>query len=223
MLIKTKGITLKSTPFKDRSKIAHVLTDDLGIISIIVKSLSKKNLHLISFCSPFTISEIVLKKNSSEIFAIKDLNILDANIHLRKNLKYLNAASLMTKAILDSHLYQKKEFNLFLLLKSYLKKIAINPDAIYLSFLLKLLSNENFLHLKMRCSLCEKDAISLLNGESLCSNHSNNFCIKFEKEDFKKIFVLCFSKSFSLLKNLEISKKLKEKINILFQELILKS
>ncbi|NGX34855.1 MAG: DNA repair protein RecO [Candidatus Anoxychlamydiales bacterium] len=220
MLIKTKAITLKSTPFKDRSRILQVLTDDLGVISIIVKSLSKKNLNMISFCSSFTISELVLKKNKSEIYSLKDLTIVDSNIHLRKNLKYLNAASFMTKAILDSHIFQKKDFNLFLLFKSYLKKIDINPDAIHISFLLKLLSNEGFLHLKTKCSHCEKEAISLLNGESLCKDHSNNFAIKFELEEFKKIFVLCFSKSFSLLKDLEISKTLKEKINILFKELV---
>ncbi len=220
MLIKTKAITLKSTPFKDRSKILQVLTDDLGIISIIVKSLSKKNLNMISFCSPFTISELVIKKNRSDIYSLRDLSLIDANIYLRKNLKYLNAASFMIKAILDSHIFQKKDFNLFLLLKSYLKKISINPDAMHLSFLLKLLSNEGFLHLKTKCSNCEKDAISLLNGESLCLDHSNNFAIKFDIESFKKIFVLCFSKSFSLLKDIEISKSLKEKVNVLFQELI---
>lgn len=220
MLIKTKGITLKSTPFKDRSKILQVLTDDLGIISIIVKSLSKKNLNLISFCSSFTISELILKKNRSEIFTIKDLTIIDSNLHLRKNLKYLNVASYMTKAILDSHIFQKKDFNIFLLLKSYLKKISLNPDAIHLSFLLKLLSNEGFLHLKTKCSNCEKDAISLLNGESLCQDHLNNFAIKFDIEDFKKLYILCFSKSFSLLRDIEISRNLTEKVNILFQELV---
>ncbi|NGX50034.1 MAG: DNA repair protein RecO [Candidatus Anoxychlamydiales bacterium] len=220
MLIKTKAITLKSTPFKDRSKILQVLTDDLGIVSIIVKSLSKKNLNMLSFCSPFTISEIILKKNRSDIYSLRDLSLVDANMHLRKNLKDLTAASFMIKAILDSHIYQKKDFNLFLLLKSYLKKISINPDAIHLSFLLKLLSNEGFLHLKTKCSNCEKDAISLLNGESLCFEHSNSYAIKFELEDFKKIFVLCFSKSFALLKDIEISKNLKEKVNALFQELI---
>jgi len=219
MLIKTKGITLKSTPFKDSSKIVHVLSDDLGIISVIVKSLTKKNLTKISFCSSFTISELILKKNNSDIFAIKDLNLLDSNIHLRENLKYLNTASLMTKAILDSHIYQKKDFNIFLLLKSYLKKISINPDSLYLSFLLKLLSNEGFLQLKTKCSYCEKDASSLLQGESLCLDHSNSFAMKFEKDDFKKIFVLCFSKSFSLLENIEISKSLKEKVTLLFKEL----
>jgi len=196
------------------------LTEDLGIISIIVKSLSKKNLNTICFCSSFTISELVLKKNRSDIYSLRDLNIIDSNLHLRKNLKYLNIASFMTKAILDSHIFQKKDFNIFLLLKSYLKNISLNPDAIYVSFLLKLLSNEGFLHLKTKCSNCEKDSKALLNGESLCLDHSNNFAIKFEVDEFKKIFVLCFSKSFSFLKNIEITHGLKNKINILFKELV---
>jgi hypothetical protein len=101
-----------------------------------------------------------------------------------------------------------------------LKNISINPDALFSSFLLKILSTEDFLHLKMQCNICKSPAESIEKGESLCLKHSNVFSIKFSEEEFKKIFVLCFSKSFSLLQNIDISQNLKEKINYLFQELI---
>ncbi|NGX62821.1 MAG: DNA repair protein RecO [Candidatus Anoxychlamydiales bacterium] len=219
MLVKTQGITLKATPFQDRSKILQILTKDFGLISVIIKNLSKKNLNLLSISSLFTVSELVLKKAKSDIFTFRDGSLIEANMHLRKDLKFINGASFMTKAILSTNVHHKKESHYFLL-KSYLKNISINPDAIFLSFLLKILSSEDFLHLKTQCNICENLAESIQQGESLCLKHSNDFAIKFSLEDFKKMFVLCFSKSFSLLEKIDISQNLKEKINSLFQELI---
>jgi len=219
MLVKTQGIVLKTTPFQDRSKILQILTQDLGLISVIIKNLSKKNLNLISISSLFTVSELVLKKAKSDIFSFRDGTVVDANMHLRKDLKFINSASFMTKAILSTNAHHKKD-SIYLLFKSYLKNIAINPDALLISFLLKILSSENFLHLKTQCNICENLAESIQQGESLCLKHSNEFAIKFSIEDFKKMFVLCFSKSFSLVEKIDISQNLKEKINSLFQELI---
>jgi len=220
MLTKTEIITLKSTPFKDRSKILQVLTKDLGIISIIVHGLSQKNLNSISLCSPFTVSEVILKKRNSDIYSIEDFFILDENLHLRKDFKSLNISSYMTKAILNSHFPQKKTYKVYLLIKTYLKKIFINPDAIYLSFLLKLLNVEGLLNLKTTCSICKKESQFINNGDSLCLNHNSNFGFQFSKEDFKKLFVLCYAKSFAILKDIEISKDLKNKVSLLFNDLI---
>ncbi len=220
MFIKTEIITLKSTPFKDRSKIIQALTKDLGIISIIVNNLSQKNLNSISVCSSFTVSEVILKKRNSDIYSIEDFTILDENLHLRKDFTFLNLASHMLKAILNSHFPQKKAYNIYVLIKTYLKKIIINPKAIYLSFLLKLLYAEGLLNLKTNCSICKESAQSLSNGDSLCLNHSNDFSFKFSQDDFKKLFILCYAKTFSTLKDIDISNELKEKVVLLFNDLI---
>lgn len=220
MITKTEIITLKSTPFKDRSKILQALTKDLGIISIIVNDLSQKNLNSVSLSSPFTVAEVILKKRNSDIYSIEDASILDENFHLRKDFNSLNLASFMSKAILDSHFPQKKAYNIYILIKSYLKKISINPDAIYISFLLKLLKCEGLLNLKTNCSICNEPAQAILSGDSLCLNHSSDYSFKFSEDDFKKLFILCYAKSFEMLKTIEISKELKDKVNLLFNDLI---
>jgi DNA repair protein RecO (recombination protein O) len=219
MLIKTEIITLKSTPFKDNSKILQVLTKNLGIISIIAKGF-KKNLNAITLCSPFTFFEAILKKRNSDIYSIEDVSIIDENFYLRKDFKYLNTASFIIKAVLNSHFPQKKAYNIYILLKIYLKKIFINPDAVYLSFLLKLMYTEGFLNLKTDCCICKKPAQLLHNGESFCSNHGSKYSFKFSNDDFKKLFILCYAKSFSLLKNIDISQELKEKTTLLFNDFI---
>ncbi|NGX35582.1 MAG: DNA repair protein RecO [Candidatus Anoxychlamydiales bacterium] len=219
MHIKTTGITLKSTPFRDRTNIIQLLSKDLGIISVIVRGISKKNLNLMAICSPFAISEIVLKKTNSDIYKLKEGSLIDVNLHIRKSLKYLKTASYMIKAITSAHFLANSK-DMYLLLKIYLKKIDLNPDAIYVSFLLKLLQKSASLHLNTKCNVCEKEAQLIEGGESLCIDHGSNMAFKFSKEDFKKLFILCFSKSFSLIENLEISNILKEKTNFLFKELM---
>lgn len=220
MLTKTEIITLKSTPFKENSRILQALTKDLGLISIIVNGLSQKNLNSISLCTSFTIAEVILKKRNSDIYLIEEANILEKNLHLRNDFTCLNLASFMTKAILDSHFQQKKTYNIYCLLKTYLKKISINPEAIYISFLLKLLHKEGFLNLKTQCSICKEEAQSLLNGDSICSKHSNCYAFEFSEDDFKKLFILCYAKSFAMLEKIEISKELKDKVTLLFNDLI---
>jgi len=220
MHTKTQCITLKTTPFKESSKILQVLTKDLGLISILVKGLSQKKLSLIRLCSPFTISEVILKKSSSDIYSFRDVTILEENHHLRKKLEYITIASCMTRSILSSHFHQEKALSIFHLLKVYLKNIPINPDAIYLSFLLKLLSNDDLMNLQTHCSKCKNPSNFLQDGESLCHEHGSTFGFSFSLDDFKKLFILCYAKSFSLLQNLEISSILKEKVNLLFHDLI---
>jgi DNA repair protein RecO len=185
-----------------------------------VTNLSQKNLNAVSLCSSFTVSEVILKKRSSEIYSIQDAFILDENLHLRKDFNFLNLASQMAKSILNFHFPQKKTNNIYLLLKSYLKKLIINPDALYLSFLLKLLHSEGLLNLKTQCSICKDFAVSINNGESLCSNHKNEYSFEFSKDDFKKLFILCYSKSFTMLKDIDVSKDLKQKVDLVFNDLI---
>jgi DNA repair protein RecO (recombination protein O) len=220
MLIETNGITLKATPFKDRSKILQLLTQDLGVISVIVNKINKNNLNLINLCSLFTEAELILKKTNSDLYTLHEANITNVNLHLRKDLKFINSASFITKAVLDFHFHEKKSYNIFLLFKSYLKKIHINPEALYLSFLLKLLNIEGLIHLNPNCSNCLEAASAIQNGESFCLNHSLDYSFKFSKDEFEKLLVFCYSKSFSIFENIDVSLEFKEKTQALFNDLI---
>src|SRR3990167_10642545 len=99
-LEKTTAITLKTIPYKENSKILKLFSKDHGIISVIINNLSSKKNNFFKLASVFTISEIDLKKSSSEIFNVKDCDILDENLFLRSNLQYIKTASYMINAIL---------------------------------------------------------------------------------------------------------------------------
>ena len=217
---KTTTITLKVIPYRDNSKILRVLTEDDGIISVMVSGISKKKMYLNQVCSLFTISEMVLKKRKTDLYFLKDASVLDNNLHLREKLSYLKEAGSMIVAIMNSHFFQKKSKNIFILLKTYLKKISINPEAVSLSFLLKILLNEGLINPKESCNRCPSPALFFDRGEPLCEAHATSFSHKFTIDEYKTLLVLSLSRSFSIFKDLEITSALKEKTKIFFLDLV---
>ncbi|NGX56444.1 MAG: DNA repair protein RecO [Candidatus Anoxychlamydiales bacterium] len=216
---KTLAITLKSIPFKDRSKIISLLTLDLGIISVIANVSSKKN-SLIAFTTPFTISEVVIRRKRSELYTLKDVKVTNSNLHLRKSLLYLKVASKMIDAIFKSQFPKKNSKNIFLLLGKYLENVSINPDAIYLSFLLKILLNDSMISPKEKCNNCKNIASTIDKGESLCIKCASHSSYIFDSDEYKTYLVLSQIRSFKYLKDLEITDKFRERIFLLFKELV---
>jgi DNA repair protein RecO len=216
---KTKAITLQSIPYNDKSKIINVLTKDYGVISLFVNDINSKKNSFMSISSLFCSSEILYQKKSSEIFTLKDATVIDDHFFLRKELSFIASAMQMAKAVLTSQFPQKKALGIYLLLEKYLKNIPINPVAISSSFILKLLSYEDFLALKENCNVCSNKSLFLNNGESLCSSHAPDYSFNFTEEEYTILLILTYARNFSLLKDLEISSDLSKKIKNVFQDL----
>jgi DNA repair protein RecO (recombination protein O) len=221
-IIKTQGITLRSIPYKERQRIVNIFTRENGVISLIVKGLSQKNTSLLAFSSSFCLSEIIYIKKRSDLYILKDFSIIDDNLSLREDFSFINSAYLIVKAILDSQLHHKKAVSLYELLKSYLKKIPIfkSHDSLITSFLLKILIYEGLINIKSTCNLCYEEAVVIQKGESLCSSHANSFSHKFSKNEFINMQNLSTIRSFSDLEIIDTTLELKEKIILLFKDLV---
>ncbi|OGN65581.1 MAG: DNA repair protein RecO [Chlamydiae bacterium RIFCSPLOWO2_01_FULL_28_7] len=218
-LEKTTAITLKTIPYKENSKILKLFSKDHGIISVIINNLSSKKNNFFKLASVFTISEIDLKKSSSEIFNVKDCDILDENLFLRSNLQYIKTASYMINAILSSYYYKTNSLKIFFLIQNYIKNIPLNPNALYLSFLLKILLSYGNINISFKCSICKEQALYLEKGDSLCKNHKTVYSAEFEEDDFKTLYILTNAKSFNYLKSLHISNDFIEKVKNIFDEI----
>jgi len=218
---KTEGITLQSIPYKERQKIITVFTKEKGIITLIAKGISKKNTSLISISDPFCLCNFIYKKGKSDIFFLKDLEILDNFLFLRNDLEDINIACKMAKSILKSQMPHKTTPFLYILFKKYLKKITFTnkKNALFSSFLLKVLIHDGLFHLKKRCNICNKKSTNIQRGESLCENHSTTNSFFFSEEELQKIEILTYKKTFKEIE-IEINNKLKDKIYHLFYDLI---
>ena len=108
---KTEGIVLHITNFQEKDKIIKIFSKDDGIISVFLKN--KKN----SAISTFYHLELVYQKKKSDLFLLKEENVLDENFGLREKLININSACIMTKAIIDSQFNQKRSYPIYLLFK----------------------------------------------------------------------------------------------------------
>ncbi len=219
---KTQGITLQAIPFQERQRIITVFTEDKGLISLIIKGLSQKKTSLLSLSTPFCLADFIYLKGRSDIYFLKDAAVLNEHLFLRKNLEFITSAYSMAKAILSSQLPHKPAPELFALFLKYLEKVATFPSGEILtcSFLLKVLLHEGLIHLKKTCNMCPKQSTLIYKGESLCSSHQIEHGHYFSESEFDTMLELAFSKNFSELEQIKPILGLKEKILLVFSELV---
>jgi len=194
-----EGITLRSTPYDDKRVILTVFTESSSIISLMINVSHKKRTAALSL---FCLSEFVYEKKRGEIFSCLEVSVLNEHLFLRKKLEYLQSAGIMARAILSSQLPHKRSADIYLLFKRYLAKMAEfqDPFIVSSSFLLKILLYEG-----------------LFNPEHTQNEaHTSNFTEK----DKEKLFSLALVKSFSELKNIELTPDLSKKVNIFFNNAI---
>ena len=217
---KDEGITLRSIPYKERSRIITVFFKHFGLTSLLIHGLSKKNSFLLSLSSPFCVGEFVFKKNKGDFFTFKEGKVIDNLFSLRKNFSSISFSTKLSKAILRSQLPQKN-WELYSLFKTYLQKMGLfsNKEALYYSFILKMMKKEGFLHLFPTCNICKNIATVISSGESLCQLHATNFSFPFSRKEFLFLLSLLHAKTFSQLENIQLEEKTKEKISHLFDEL----
>ena len=219
---KTEGIALKTVPYKDGQKILTIFAEKKGLITLLVKKLSLKRMHLFSGTNLFSLSEFVYLKGKGDIYYLQDLSLIREHSFLREDLTYIELAALMAKALLDSQLPNKRAPALYALFKKYLLKIPefTNEFTLAYSFILKLLVHEGLLHLTGECSNCSNPARHLFKGELLCSLHAPGYALNFSSLEMKSLELLAHSRLFEKLKSLQLSKPLQEKIWRMFKEII---
>jgi DNA repair protein RecO (recombination protein O) len=215
---KTEGIVLRSQDFKERDRIITLFSPQ-GLISLIVKSISRKNARLLSLTTPFSHGEFIYRQSSSELFRFHDGTVLDDHLILRQNLKSLQTAGALANAILSSQMAGKPAPALFVLYKFYHKQIShfADPAPLLASFYLKLLKHEGLLSISSHCASCEKKTAHLLyNGESMCSQHNIQDAMHFSSSEWETLLSLDGAQQFSALRTLSLSPLFSQKINALF-------
>ena len=211
----TEGIVLRSLEYKERQRILTVFTEQFGLISVIVKGLSKKSHHLLALTTPFSQSAFVLRRQRSELFNFLDGTLLDEHLSLRGTFAHLQAAGRLGQAILRSQLPEKAAPDLYALFVSYLKQIPhlTDPTSLLLSFQLKLWKHEGHLELSDECSSCQATPTHYLQeGESVCSLHAKSHAQSFSAKEWTTLKELLHVRSFQKLQTIPASPQLIEKI-----------
>ena len=99
---KHEGLVLRSLDYKDRQKIITLFTPTLGLISLIVKGITRKKTHLLTLTSPFTQGEYLFTIHRSDLYPFRDGTPLHTHHFLREQLSHIQAATTFAKALLSS-------------------------------------------------------------------------------------------------------------------------
>lgn len=216
----SRGLVLRAIDYKQRQRIITVLTEDRGIISLMVKGLSKKQSHLFSLTSPFSVGEFHYTIHRSDLYYLRDASLISSNLELRGSLKHMQAAGEMCQALLTSQMPGKAAPLLFQLAVSFLKHIPLfeDPSALVASFLLKLLKHEGLLSPQHSCTHCDRPPRYLIQGEALCIEHAPYAAHALDEEEWEQFFILLEARDFGALKELKLSSSLSQAIRENFNE-----
>jgi DNA repair protein RecO (recombination protein O) len=215
---KTEGIVLRSQDYQERHRIITLFSPE-GLISLIVRNISRKNTRLLSLTTPFCHGEYLFHRGRTELLSFRDGTVLDDHLCLRQSLKSLQIAGALANAILTSQMGGKPAPALFALYKSYHNQVPHfnNPEVLLASFYLKLLKYEGLLTVLPHCSTCKSPSPLLLHdGESLCSQHGAAGGFHFIASEWDLLLTLDSSMQFSNLRGLALPLHFSQKINALF-------
>ncbi len=215
---KTEGIVLRSQDYKERHRIITLFTPQ-GLVSLIVRGISRKNTRLLSLTTPFCQGEYLYRRGTSDLFSFRDGTVLNDHFGLRQSLKSLQIAGSLANAILSSQMPGKPSPALFVLYKSYHSQVPHfhDPAVLLASFYLKLLKHEGLLTVSTHCASCESPSPLLLHeGESLCTQHGATGGFRFTLPEWDLLLTLDNSLQFSALRDLTLPPSFTQKINALF-------
>lgn len=219
---KSEGVVLKSIDFRDRSRIITLFTPDEGIVSLIVKGITRKKSHLLTLTTPFTRGEYHYLVKKSSLYTFRDGTPLATHSEIRKSLAHIEVATEIASHLIASQVPGKAAEALYKLTLAYLEKLADfeDPTPLSASFLLKLLKVEGHLHLTSTCAACELPANALASGESVCTKHRPPFSHSFSSEEWQTLLTLSEARAFSQIKSLSVPKELRQRLKQLFHEKI---
>jgi DNA repair protein RecO (recombination protein O) len=198
--VRSEGIVLHSFDYKERERIVSVFTLKEGMISLIIKRLSKNKPALINLTSPLCQAEFLYQKGKSDLYRFIDGTILNLHLPLRRSYHHLQYGGKMIQAIRSSQMPGKRAPALYCLLLSYLKKLPEfeKPEILWTSFQLKLLKHEGLLSLTKQCTTCkEKPALRLVEGESFCPSCAPSSSYPFSEKEWAELFILTHSRTFA--------------------------
>jgi DNA repair protein RecO (recombination protein O) len=215
---KTEGIVLRSQDYKERHRIITLFSPQ-GLISLIVKGISRKNARLLTLTTPFNHGEYIYYQGRSDLFRFHDGATLNDHLDLRQNLRSLQTAGALANAVLTSQMTGKPSPALFALYKSYHRQIRSfdDPEPLLASFYLKLLKHEGLLSLSSHCASCKEGmAQAFDNGESFCYQHARQGAISFSSSEWEKLLSLESAPQFSTLRSLQLPSLFLKKVQALF-------
>ncbi|MEI6531688.1 MAG: DNA repair protein RecO [Chlamydiota bacterium] len=150
MFIHEEAIVLKSSPFEEKAFIIDLFCENSGLLKIFIQGSNPA-------LAPFTKISCVLQKSKSELYYLKEFNLIE-----RLPKERTPAALEISFRLYEALQGTTRDVQIYALYKAFLENIhlAKRPENLLASFLLKLLRHEGFMTVER-----DPDAYVFADGE----------------------------------------------------------
>ncbi len=217
-----EGLVLRRVDYKDRQKIITIFTPQRGLVSLIVKGITRKKTNLLTLTSPFTRAQYNYRIGRSDLYQYLDGTPLATHHNIRNNLDHIETAAELVKALLLTQMPGKAAPALYALTISYLHELHQfkNPTTLSSSFFLKLLKHDGLLALSPNCSHCKNESTHLHLGESYCQSHTPHPAHHLTTDEWNTLHTLADTRAFDPLKEITLTHEFHTQIKQIFDERI---
>lgn len=179
MLVKTKGIIIKETPYSETSKILGILTSDYGEIGVLSKGCRTLKSKLRGVSQKLVYGDITINYKEKGLSTLIDLSVINSFKNIVNDLKKASYAFYIMDLVYQV-LKENNDRSLYHLLESSLIKIndGLDESLITIIMELQLLKYLGVIINVDGCSLCgSSDNILTINsndGGMICKNCYQN-------------------------------------------------
>ncbi len=185
MIVSTNGIVLKTSNYKDTSKIIEVFTESDGVVALIAKGVRKQT-KVFGVFEPLNIIHLSFyKKTTQDLFLLSKAETISSYQQLLSSQTTLIIGLAILELIKYTQVYgnpNKYIYHLSINCIEFLKYKSINPYLIIIYFIINLTKD-------LGIDIIEKiNQYKYKNFEYICFNINNGeIKVALQKEDFPKI------------------------------------
>ena len=177
--IATKGIVLKKIEYRNTSLMVTILSDQLGMVSVLAKGIRKENNPEHANFDLGNELDLMLIRSQSELFYLKNSHLLNSFLHdisYEKSIYFFAAIEIYLQFLIHEN-EAHEMYELLIFYWNYLTTIRTNEILIFCRFLLRVFLFYGIPLNITECSLCHKpmNKISYMdtnNAGFLCSDCS---------------------------------------------------
>lgn len=217
---KVVGIVVSENPYKESSKLLNIVTEDLGLVSVIAKGAKGLKSKLRSVTTKLTYAEFQIYYKEGKLSTLVCADIIDPFMNIKSDLLKISYASFITELSMQV-MKQTTDKNIFNLLVESLLKIEEGYDPIIITNILELkyLSYLGIMPNLNSCACCGKDKILTVSTEKggfVCNNcHTNE---KIVNSKTLKILRMLYYVDISKISKIEVKDDIKNEIDEFINE-----
>ena len=213
---KVCGIILSTTPYKESSKILHILTKEHGLIGVIAKGASSLKSKLRAYTTNYTYAYFNIYYKEDKLSLLVEADIINSFNNIRLDIKSISYLAYLCD-LSNQVLKQNNDSEIFDLLISAILKIEDNQDPCIITNIIEL-KYLDYLGISLNLDGCikcgKKNDIITIDGDEggyICKDcYTNEALVDKKTIQLIRMYYYVDIKSIS---KINISSEIKEQIN----------